>query len=156
MKKLSRSSQADTPSVRRTAQVTRNWSARTRSRPTGRNGSGLEEQPRQRRGRPHHHQRHRRRMETEPHPMGHGLLRHAFGYEWELVKSPAGAQQWQAKNCKPEHMIPDAHDPSKKHAPMMTTADLSLRFDPIYEPIARRFHQNPEALPMPSPAPGSN
>ncbi|MBL0346280.1 catalase/peroxidase HPI [Candidatus Villigracilis affinis] len=69
-----------------------------------------------------------------------------FGYEWELVKSPAGAQQWQAKNCKPEHMIPDAHDPSKKHAPMMTTADLSLRFDPIYEPIARRFHKNPKAF----------
>ncbi|MBE0672575.1 MAG: catalase-peroxidase, partial [Anaerolineales bacterium] len=69
-----------------------------------------------------------------------------FGYEWELVKSPAGAQQWQPKNCKPEHMIPDAHDPSKKHPPMMTTADLSLRFDPIYEPIARRFHQNPEAF----------
>jgi catalase-peroxidase len=69
-----------------------------------------------------------------------------FGYEWELVKSPAGAQQWQAKNCKPEHMIPDAHEPSKKHAPMMTTADLSLRFDPIYEPIARRFHKNPKAF----------
>ena len=69
-----------------------------------------------------------------------------FGYEWELVKSPAGAQQWQPKNCKPEHMIPDAHDPSKKHPPMMTTADLSLRFDPIYEPISRRFHQNPEAF----------
>ncbi len=69
-----------------------------------------------------------------------------FGYEWELVKSPAGAQQWQPKNCKPEHMIPDAHDQSKKHAPMMTTADLSLRFDPIYEPIARRFHKNPKAF----------
>jgi len=69
-----------------------------------------------------------------------------FGYEWELVKSPAGAQQWQAKNVKPEHMIPDAHDPSKKYPPMMTTADLSLRFDPIYEPIARRFHQDPKAF----------
>ncbi len=69
-----------------------------------------------------------------------------FGYEWELVKSPAGAQQWQAKNVKPEHLIPDAHDPSKKHPPMMTTADLSLRFDPIYEPIARRFHKNPKAF----------
>ncbi|RLT93639.1 MAG: catalase/peroxidase HPI, partial [Ketobacter sp.] len=66
-----------------------------------------------------------------------------FGYEWELTKSPAGAHQWVAKDVKPEHMIVDAHDPSKKHAPMMTTADLSLRFDPIYEPIARRFHQNP-------------
>ncbi len=69
-----------------------------------------------------------------------------FGYEWELVKSPAGAHQWRAKDCKPEHMIPDAHDPSKKYAPMMTTADLSLRFDPIYEPISRRFHANPEAF----------
>jgi catalase-peroxidase len=69
-----------------------------------------------------------------------------FGYEWELVKSPAGAQQWQAKNVKPEDMIPDAHDPSKKFPPMMTTADLSLRFDPIYEPIARRFHADPEAF----------
>ena len=69
-----------------------------------------------------------------------------FRYEWELVKSPAGAQQWSPKNCKPEDMIPDAHDPSKKFPPMMTTADLSLRFDPIYEPISRRFHQNPEAF----------
>ena len=66
-----------------------------------------------------------------------------LGYEWELTKSPAGAHQWVAKNVKPEHMIPDAHDPSKKHAPMMTTADLSLRFDPAYEKISRRFHQNP-------------
>ena len=69
-----------------------------------------------------------------------------FGYEWELVKSPAGAWQWLAKDVKQEHMIPDAHDPSKKHRPMMTTADLSLRFDPIYEPIARRFHKDPQAF----------
>jgi catalase-peroxidase len=67
-----------------------------------------------------------------------------FGYEWELVKSPAGAWQWLAKDVKPEHMIPDAHDPSKKHRPMMTTADLSLRFDPAYEKISRRFHENPQ------------
>jgi catalase-peroxidase len=67
-----------------------------------------------------------------------------FGYEWELVKSPAGAHQWLAKDVKPEHMIPDAHDPSKKHRPMMTTADLSLRFDPAYEKISRRFHRNPQ------------
>lgn len=66
-----------------------------------------------------------------------------FGYEWELTKSPAGAKQWVAKDCKPEHLIPDAHDASKTHPPMMTTADLSLRFDPAYEKIARRFHQNP-------------
>jgi catalase-peroxidase len=69
-----------------------------------------------------------------------------FGYEWEVVKSPAGAWQWQAKDVKEEHMIPDAHDPSKKHPPTMTTADMSLRFDPIYEPIARRFHKDPKAF----------
>jgi len=67
-----------------------------------------------------------------------------FGYEWELEKSPAGAHQWRAKDVRPEHMVVDAHDPSKRHRPMMTTADLSLRFDPIYEPISRRFHQNPD------------
>jgi catalase-peroxidase len=69
-----------------------------------------------------------------------------FGHEWTLVKSPAGAYQWQAAEVKPEHMIPDAHDPTKKHRPMMTTADLSLRFDPIYEPIARRFQKDPQAF----------
>jgi len=69
-----------------------------------------------------------------------------FGYEWELVKSPAGANQWLAKDVKDEDMIPDAHNPAKKHRPMMTTADLSLRFDPIYEPIARRFHKDPDAF----------
>ena len=69
-----------------------------------------------------------------------------FGYEWELSKSPAGAHQWTPKDCKPEHMIPDAHDPSLKHAPMMTTADMSLRCDPAYEKIARRFHQDPQAF----------
>ncbi|HEY6529713.1 MAG TPA: catalase/peroxidase HPI [Cellvibrionaceae bacterium] len=66
-----------------------------------------------------------------------------FGYEWTLTKSPAGAHQWTPKNCKPEHMIPDAHDPAKRAPPMMTTADLSLRFDPAYEKIARRYHENP-------------
>ena len=69
-----------------------------------------------------------------------------FGYEWDLVKSPAGAHQWVARDCKPEHMIPDAHDASKKHPPMMTTADLSLRFDPAYEKISRRFHADPQAF----------
>ncbi len=69
-----------------------------------------------------------------------------FGYEWELTRSPAGAQQWVAKNVKPEDMIPDAHDPDKKHPPMMTTADMSLRFDPIYEKISRRFHKDPDAF----------
>jgi len=84
----------------------------------------------------------------KPHPTtwDNGYFDMLFGYEWELTKSPAGAHQWVAKNVKPEHLIPDAHDPSKKHPPMMTTADLSLRMDPAYEKIARRFHQNPAAF----------
>jgi len=73
-----------------------------------------------------------------------GYLKVLFKYEWELVKSPAGANQWLAKDVDDEDMVVDAHDPSKKHRPMMTTADLSLRFDPLYEPIARRYLQNPE------------
>jgi catalase-peroxidase len=75
-----------------------------------------------------------------------GYLKVLFKYEWELSKSPAGANQWLAKDVAEEDMVVDAHDPSKKHRPMMTTADLSLRFDPIYEPIARRYLQNPEEL----------
>jgi len=73
-----------------------------------------------------------------------GYLNVLFKYEFELIKSPAGANQWLAKDVAEEDMVVDAHDPSKKHRPMMTTADLSLRFDPIYEPIARRYQQNPE------------
>ena len=69
-----------------------------------------------------------------------------FGYEWEKVKSPAGAWQWHAKDVAPEHMIPDAHDPSKSAPPMMTTADLSLRFDAGFAPIAKRFHEDPAAF----------
>ena len=75
-----------------------------------------------------------------------GYLKVMFKYEWELIKSPAGAHQWLAKDVAEEDMVVDAHDPSKKHRPMMTTADLSLRFDPIYERIARRYLQNPEEL----------
>jgi catalase-peroxidase len=67
-----------------------------------------------------------------------------FGYEWKLSKSPAGANQWIAQGVAEEHMAVDAHDPSKKHAPMMTTADMSMRMDPKYEKISRRFHANPE------------
>jgi catalase-peroxidase len=73
-----------------------------------------------------------------------GYLKVLFKYEWELVKSPAGAWQWLAKDVADEDMVVDAHDPSKKHRPMMTTADLSLRFDPIYEKISRRFLENPD------------
>jgi len=68
-----------------------------------------------------------------------GYLKVLFKYEWELVKSPAGAHQWLAINPDPEDMVVDAHDPSLRHRPMMTTADLAMRFDPIYGPIARRF-----------------
>jgi len=64
-----------------------------------------------------------------------------FGFEWELTKSPAGAHQWVAKNAG--GIVPDAHDPSKKHPPTMLTTDLSLRFDPVYEKISRRFHEHP-------------
>ena len=73
-----------------------------------------------------------------------GYLKVLFKYEWELVKSPAGAHQWLAKDVNEEDMVVDAHDPSIKHRPMMTTADLSLRYDSIYEPIARRYLRNPE------------
>jgi len=73
-----------------------------------------------------------------------GYLKVLFKYEWELVKSPAGANQWQAKDVDEEDMVVDAHDPSKTHPPMMTTADMSLRMDSAYEKIARRFLENPD------------
>ena len=73
-----------------------------------------------------------------------GYLRVLFKYDWELVKSPAGAHQWRAKDVAEENLVVDAHDPTKKHPPMMTTADLALKFDPSYEPIARRFLENPD------------
>jgi catalase-peroxidase len=67
-----------------------------------------------------------------------------FGYEWELTKSPAGAHQWKPKGDAAAGTVPDAHDPSKRHAPSLLTTDLSLRFDPAYEKISRRFHANPD------------
>jgi catalase-peroxidase len=75
-----------------------------------------------------------------------GYLDTLFGYEWELVKSPAGAYQWTPKNGAGAGTVPDAHDPSQRHAPMMLTTDLSLRQDPIYTPISRRFRENPDQL----------
>jgi catalase-peroxidase len=69
-----------------------------------------------------------------------------FGYDWELTRSPTGAQQWTPKNAEAKGTVPDAHDPSRTHAPMMTTADMALKMDPVYEPISRRFHQNPAAF----------
>ncbi|SMF65174.1 MULTISPECIES: catalase/peroxidase HPI [unclassified Pseudomonas] len=73
-------------------------------------------------------------------------LNNLFNFEWELTKSPAGAHQWRPKEGKGAGTVPDAHDPSKTHAPSMLTSDLALRFDPIYEPIARRFKDNPDQL----------
>ena len=67
-----------------------------------------------------------------------------FGWDWELTESPAGAKQWKASNPEAQDIVPDAHDSSRRHAPMMTTADMALRMDPIYEPISRRFHENPD------------
>ncbi|MFI8455954.1 catalase/peroxidase HPI [Kitasatospora sp. NPDC085464] len=69
-----------------------------------------------------------------------------FGYEWELTKSPAGAHQWKPKDGAGEGTVPDAHDPNKRHVPIMLTTDLSLRFDPVYEPISRRFLEDPAAF----------
>ncbi len=79
---------------------------------------------------------------TTPTKWSHDFFKHLFEYEWELTKSPAGAYQWTAKYA--ESVVPDAHDPSKKHLPGMLTTDLALRFDPIYEKISRRFYENPE------------
>ena len=83
---------------------------------------------------------------TAPAQWDNNYLDNLFRFEWELTKSPAGAYQWTPKDPAAAGLVPDAHDPSKRHAPMMLTTDLSLRFDPIYEPISRRFHENPQAL----------
>ncbi|MFI9611552.1 catalase/peroxidase HPI [Streptomyces sp. NPDC052023] len=79
---------------------------------------------------------------TTPIQWSNNFFENLFGYEWELSESPAGAKQWVAKDA--EAVIPDAHDPSQKRLPTMLTTDLSLRFDPIYEPISRRFYENPQ------------
>jgi catalase-peroxidase len=81
---------------------------------------------------------------TTPTKWDNNYFENLFGYEWELTKSPAGAQQWKPKEGAGVGLVPDAHDPSKSHAPMMFTSDLALRMDPIYEPISRHFYENPE------------
>ena len=81
---------------------------------------------------------------ADPIKWDNGYFDVLFGYEWELTKSPAGANQWIPKDGAASDLVPDAHDPDKTHAPMMTTADLALRTDPAYESISRRFHQNPD------------
>ncbi|AVV45052.1 catalase/peroxidase HPI [Streptomyces sp. ID05-04B] len=81
---------------------------------------------------------------STPTQWSNGFFDNLFGFEWELTESPAGAKQWVAKDGAGAGTVPDAHDTSKRHAPTMLTTDLSLRFDPIYGPISRRFHQNPD------------
>jgi catalase-peroxidase len=81
---------------------------------------------------------------TNPIKWDNGYFDNLFGYEWEVTKSPADAYQWVPKDSAAADAVPDAHDQSKHHAPIMTTADMAMRMDPIYEPIARRFHKNPE------------
>ena len=83
---------------------------------------------------------------TTPTRWSNDFFTHLFEYQWELTTSPAGAKQWKPKNGAGEGTVPDAHDPSKKHAPTMMTTDLALRFDPAYEKVSRRFHQNPQAF----------
>ena len=79
-----------------------------------------------------------------PTKWSNNFFNNLFGFEWELTKSPAGANQWRPKNGAGEGTVPDAHDPSKRHAPTMLTTDLALRFDPAYEKISRRFHEHPD------------
>ena len=83
---------------------------------------------------------------NDPLKWDNGFFDNLFKYEWELTKSPAGAHQWRPTDRTADNTVPDAHDPSKRHAPMMLTTDLSLLFDPIYAPISKRFHENPDQL----------
>ena len=81
---------------------------------------------------------------TDPVKWDNNFFDNLFGYEWKLVKGPGGAAQWTPEDTSAQDTVPDAHDPSKKHAPMMFTTDLSLKMDPIYAPISKRFHENPD------------
>ena len=80
---------------------------------------------------------------TTPTKWSNNFFENLFGFEWELTKSPAGAKQWEPKDGSGAGTVPQAHDPSKRHAPSMLTTDLSLRFDPAYEKISRRFMEHP-------------
>src|SRR5438067_5253056 len=83
---------------------------------------------------------------NEPTKWDNGFLENLFKYDWELTKSPAGAHQWTPKDPEAQGTVPDAHDPSKRHAPMMLTTDLALKLDPTYGPILKRFYENPDQL----------
>jgi catalase-peroxidase len=83
---------------------------------------------------------------NEPTKWDNGFLENLYSYEWELTESPAGAKQWTPRNAEAQGTVPDAHDPSKRHAPMMLTTDLALKVDPVYGPITRRFYEHPDQL----------
>jgi catalase-peroxidase len=83
---------------------------------------------------------------NEPTRWDNGFLENLFSYEWEQTTSPAGAKQWTPKDAEAQGLVPDAHDPSRRHPPTMLTTDLALKVDPIYEPIARRFQEHPDQL----------
>jgi catalase-peroxidase len=83
---------------------------------------------------------------NNPTKWDNGFLENLFKYEWELTESPAGAKQWKPKNPEAQGTVPDAHDPRQRRAPMMLTTDLALKVDPVYAPIAKRFHEHPEQL----------
>jgi len=83
---------------------------------------------------------------NEPTRWDNGYLDNLYRYDWELTRSPAGAHQWTPKNPEAQDTVPDAHDPSTRHAPMMLTTDIALKVDPVYGPITKRFHENPDEL----------
>jgi catalase-peroxidase len=83
---------------------------------------------------------------NEPTTWDNGFLDNLFKYDWELTTSPAGLHQWTPKNAEAQGTVPDAHEPSKRHAPMMLTTDLSLKLDPVYGPISKRFYEHPDQL----------
>jgi catalase-peroxidase len=134
--------------------------ATRRCRPRAR-GRGLEEQglgwkssSAAARADRHDHQRPRGRLDPDADPWDNNYFETLFGYEWELTRArPApGSGRPRTRPAR----VPDAHDPSKRHAPMMTTADMAMRVDPAYEKISRRFLRTPSSSPTPSPAPGSS
>ena len=117
---------------------------RARGGPDRGAGSGLAQQLRQRQGPGRDHQRPRGHLDRHADPVDNSFFENLFGYEWELTASPAGAHQWQPKDGAGANTVPDPEDGSLSRPPTMLTSDLALRFDPIYEPISRRFLENPD------------
>ena len=129
------------PRCRRPRQVRR---SRARGSIDRTAGFRLDQQLRHRQGRRCDHQWPGGDLDQRSDPMGQRLLLQPVRYEWELTKSPAGANQWTAKNPEAQGTVPDAHDPTKRHAPTMLTSDLALIVDPVYKEISKRFYENPD------------